>query len=130
MSKLNENVKALFNSTKIVVLATADSTATNAVPILFKKFVGDDTIVLFQVFMNNTITNIQQNPSVAITFYNGETLEGYQIKGTATYTTDAKLIEEGNAVTSKFGLATRGAVKIKVEEIIVQTPCPDNGKKL
>ena len=127
MSKIDDAVKKLLGSAKTWVIATQGETP-NAVPILFKKIIGDDELVLFDVFMDTTIANIKKNGKAAISVYNDETLEGYQLKGDASYTTDAMLVSEGNSITSSFKLTTKGAVTIKVREIIICTPGPDIGK--
>lgn len=127
MAKLKEAVKNLLDAEKAWVLATQGETP-NAVPILFKKVVGDDELVLFDVFMNTTISNLRSNGKAAVSVYNCETLEGYQIKGDASYSTDAALVAEGNAMTAPFHLTAKGAVRLKVREVIVCTPGPDIGK--
>lgn len=129
MAKLNEAVKHLLGAEKAWVLATQGETP-NAVPILFKKVVGDDELVLFDVFMNTTIFNIRSNGKAAVSVYSCETLEGYQIKGDAVYSDDAALVAEGNGMTSPFHLTVRGAVTLKVREVIVCTPGADNGKSV
>ncbi|MBE6831510.1 pyridoxamine 5'-phosphate oxidase family protein [Clostridium sp. KNHs216] len=129
MPKLNDAVKKLLESAKTWVIATQGETP-NAVPILFKKVVGDDELVLFDVFMDTTIANIKKSGEAAISVYNDETLEGYQIKGDAAYTTDATLVAAGNSITSGFQLTTKGAVSLKIREVIVCTPGPDIGKSI
>lgn len=129
MANLSDKVKNLLGSAKTWVIATQGETP-NAVPILFKKVVGDDELVLFDVFMNKTIENIKKNGKVAVSVYNEDTLEGYQIKGNADYTTDAALVAEGNGITSGFKLTTKGAVTIKVQEVVVCTPGPNIGKSI
>jgi predicted pyridoxine 5'-phosphate oxidase superfamily flavin-nucleotide-binding protein len=129
MVKLNDTVKKLLDSVKTLVIATQGETP-NVVPIFFKKVVGDDELILFDVFMNTTIVNIKKNGKAAVSFYNDETLEGYQIKGDAFYTTDVGLVSEGNSITTKFNLTTKGAVTIKVREVIVCTPGPNVGKTI
>jgi predicted pyridoxine 5'-phosphate oxidase superfamily flavin-nucleotide-binding protein len=129
MIKLNDTVKKLLGSTKTWVVATQGE-SPNVVPICFKKITGDDELVLFDVFMDTTIVNIKKNGKAAISVYNGETLEGYQIKGDAAYTTDAVLVSEGNSITTKFKLTTKGAITIKVREVIVCTPGSNVGKSI
>ena len=129
MANLNDAVKKLLGSAKTWVIATQGETP-NAVPILFKKVVGDDELVLFDVFMNTTIANIKNNGRAAVTVYNENTLEGYQIKGDAAYTTDAALVAEGNDMSSAFKLTTRGVVTLKVREVIVCTPGPNIGESI
>lgn len=129
MAKLNNAVKKLIGSEKVWVLATQGETP-NAIPVLFKKIVEDDELVIFDVFMNTTLSNIDKNGKAAISVYSAETLEGYQIKGSAVYTTDAALLAEGNRMTAGFNLTAKGAVTLKVREVIVCTPGPDVGKSI
>ncbi|QGZ99229.1 pyridoxamine 5'-phosphate oxidase family protein [Dehalobacter restrictus] len=129
MSILNENVSKLLNEAKTWTIATIGETP-NAVPILFKKVRTDESLVLFDVFMQKTLDNIVKNNNVAVTVYNESTLEGYQIKGTAEYSTAKDLVDEGNAATSAFKLTTKGAVIVKIKQVIVLTPGPDIGKVL
>lgn len=123
------NVKKLLSNSKIWVMSTKDD-SPNAVPILFKKIADDDSLVLYDVFMKKSIDNIKKNSLVSVTIYDENTLEGYQLKGTGTYTADKAIVEEGNAMTSKFKLVTKGAVIVKANETYILTPGGDNGKKL
>jgi hypothetical protein len=59
-----------------------------------------------------------------------DTLTGYQLKGTAQYSTDQPLVEEGNAITKNYNLTTKGAVIVNIDKVIVLSPGPDNGKVL
>ena len=129
MSKIDENVKGLLNKVKVWTLCTS-SGKPNAVPILFKKIDGNDDLVFYDVFMKKTLENIKQNDNVSVVAYDEENLQGYQLKGTAVYSNDEAMVAEGNETTSKFKLTTKGAVIVKVDEVIVLTPGPDIGKVL
>ncbi len=129
MQKLNNDVKVLLNDEKIWILSTMGDTP-NAIPVLFKKVSDDDTLILFDVFMKESIKNIQKNAKIAVTVYDLNTLTGYQLKGIAQYSASAVFIKEGNAMTKNFNLETKGAVIISIENIIVLSPGPDNGKIL
>ncbi len=124
-----DQVKNVLNNAKTWIMATVNATP-NAVPIFFKKVAEDGSLVLFDVFMNKSTENIAKNPKVSIVAYDEGTMEGYQLKGTAVYSADPKVIAEGNAMTESFKLTTKGAVLVKVEETIVLTPGGDNGKTL
>jgi hypothetical protein len=54
-------------------------------------------------------------------------LQGYQLKGSAIYSADASLVAEGNVISSAYKLTIKGAFIIRVQEIIVLTPGPENG---
>lgn len=129
MNKLDDNVKSLLNNSKAWHIATMDD-MPNVVPVLFKTIDENDNLILFDVFMNKTANNIKKNGKIAITVYDMEILKGYQLKGSAQYSTEQALVDGGNTVTKNFGLETKGAVIVKVSQIIITSPGPDNGKIL
>jgi len=126
---LNSEIKAFLEANKMWVLATAGNTP-NAVPIYFTKVLNDNKLMVVDVFMKKTLENIKINPKVAITVYNAEKLQGYQIKGTATYITEGSLVNEGNTMASVLKLNAKGVLTVEVEEIFVTSPGPDIGKSL
>ena len=129
MSKLNNEVVTFLSKNDVWVLSTCDVTP-NACPMYFKKIDKQGNLVLFDVFMKKGLENLAKNNKVAVTVFNVWTLQGYQLKGTAAYSTDPVLVAEGNKQTRKMNLPTKGAVIVSVEEVFVQTPGPDVGKKL
>ena len=126
MGKLNNEVIKMLEETKVWVVSTCGE-KPNAIPVAF-HMVKDNDLIVLDVFMEITLDNIQNNKNIAITVFNDSTLQGYQVKGIASYSTDASLIEMGNNVTSALGLTTKGVLTIKPEEAYVLTPGPDVGK--
>ena len=65
-------------------LATCKDGEPNVVPVAFKDVTDDGKLIVGDVFLETTIRNIQDNGGrIAISAYNANTLEGYQIKGKA-----------------------------------------------
>ena len=129
MKALNSEVKAFLDANKMWVLATAGNTP-NAVPIYFTKVLDENKLMLVDVFMKKTLENIKRNPKVAVAVYNAEKLQGYQIKGTASYISEGPLVNEGNAMSAALKLSAKGVITIEVEEIVVTSPGPEIGKSL
>lgn len=77
---LNENVLKVLESS-IWDLATCADGEPNVVPVAF-KFVTD-------------------NGRIAISVYDAKSLEGYQIKGTAEYMTDGKVVDTFKEMVEK-----------------------------
>ena len=119
---MNENVKKLLK-TGMWDLATCAGGEPNVVPVAFKD-----------VFLETTLNNLKADDGrIAISVYSAENLEGYQIKGTAEYVTEGKVVETFKAmVESMFhGAATaKGALIITPEKVIVTTPGENNKKEL
>ena len=108
---LNESViKVLKNG--MWDLATCADGEPNVVPVAFKDVTEDGKLVVGDVFLDTTLKNIQANGGkIAISAYDAQSLEGYQIKGTAEY-------------------VTKGALVITVSKVIVTTPGADNKKEI
>ena len=128
---LNENVKKLLKE-QMWYLATY-SDEPNAVPVAFKDITSDGKLVVGDVFMDTTLKNVKLNGKIAVSASNAETMEGYQIKGTAEYVIEGEVVDTFKKVVSdmfKGALTAKGALIITPEKVIVTTPGPDNKKEL
>ena len=130
---MNENVKNLLKNS-IWDLATCADGQPNVVPVAFKDVTDDGKLVVGDVFLDTTLKNIRANDGrIAISVYNAQTLEGYQIKGKAEYVTEDTVVDTFKAMVEKMfnGAATaKGALIITPEKVIVATPGADNKKEL
>lgn len=130
---MNEQVIALLKS-GIWDLATCADGEPNVVPVAFKDVTEDGKLVVGDVFLETTLRNIKANGGkIAISVYDGQSLEGYQIKGVAEYVTEGPVVDTfKNMVEAMFnGAATaKGALIISPEQVIVTTPGADNKKVL
>lgn len=130
---LNESViNVLKNS--MWDLATCSDGEPNVVPVAFKDVTEDGKLVVGDVFLETTLNNIKANKGkIAISVYDAQTLEGYQIKGTAEYVTEGELVNTFKAMVEKMfnGAATaKGALVITPSKVIVTTPGADNKKEI
>lgn len=130
---LNENVKKLLKA-DMWDLATCAGGEPNVVPVAFKDVTEDGKLLVGDVFLETTLKNLQANGGkIAISVYDAATLEGYQIKGTAQYLTEGKIVNTFKAMVEAMfkGAATaKGALVITPEKVIVTTPGADNKKEL
>ena len=115
-------------------LATCSDGEPNVVPVAFKDVTADGKLVVGDVFLETTLNNIKKSGGkIAISAYDAQSLEGYQIKGVAEYVTEGELVDTFKAMVEKMfnGAATaKGALIISPEKVIVTTPGADNKKKL
>ena len=130
---LNESVvKVLKNG--MWDLATCADGEPNVVPVAFKDVTEDGKLVVGDVFLDTTLKNIKENAGkIAISAYDAQSLEGYQIKGTAEHVTEGELVDTFKAMVEKMfnGAATaKGALVITPEKVIVTTPGADNKKEI
>nr|WP_294650755.1 pyridoxamine 5'-phosphate oxidase family protein [uncultured Blautia sp.] len=130
---LNESViKVLKNG--MWDLATCADGEPNVVPVAFKDVTDDGKLVVGDVFLETTLNNIKANGGkIAISAYDAENLEGYQIKGTAEYVTEGEIVDTFKVMAEKMfnGVATaKGALVITPSKVIITTPGADNKKEI
>ena len=115
-------------------LATCADGEPNVVPVAFKDVTEDGKLVVGDVFLETTLNNLKANDGkIAISVYDAQSLEGYQIKGTAEYVTEGELVDTFKAMVEKMfnGAATaKGALVITPSKVIVTTPGADNKMEL
>lgn len=84
--------------------------------------------------METTLKNIKSNGGrIAISVYDAQNLQGCQIKGTAEYVTEGKVVDTFKAMVEKMfnGAATaKGALIVTPSRVIVTTPGAENKKEL
>lgn len=130
---LNESViKVLKNS--MWDLATCANGEPNVVPVAFKDVTEDGKLVVGDVFLETTLNNIKANGGkIAISAYDAQSLEGYQIKGTAEYVTEGELVNTFKAMVEKMfngAVTAKGALMITSSKVIVTTPGAENKKEI
>lgn len=130
---LNEAViKVLKNS--MWDIATCAEGEPNVVPVAFKDVTEDGKLIVGDVFLETTLNNIKANSGkLAISAYDAQSLEGYQIKGTAEYVTEGAVVDTFKTMVEKMfnGAATaKGALIITPSKVIVTTPGADNKKEI
>ena len=112
---LNQSVIKLLKS-GMWDLATCANGEPNVVPVAFKDITDDGKLVVGDVFLETTLNNLKANDGkIAISVYDAQSLEGYQIKGTAEYVTEGTIVDTFKAMVEKMfnGAATaKGALII------------------
>ena len=122
---LNESVIKLLKN-GMWDLATCANGEPNVVPVAFKD--------VTDVFLETTLNNLKANDGkIAISVYDAQSLEGYQMKGTAEYVTEGTIVDTFKAMVEKMfhGAATvKGALIITPSKVIVTTPGAENKKEI
>ena len=130
---LNESVINLLKNS-MWDIATCTNGEPNVVPVAFKDVTDDGKLVVGDVFLKTTLDNIKANDGkIAISAYDAQSLEGYQIKGTAEYVMEGTIVDTFKAMVEKMfnGAATaKGALIITPSKVTVTTPGSDNKKEL
>ena len=130
---LNESVIRLLKA-GMWDLATCANGEPNVVPVAFKDVAADGKLVVGDVFLETTLNNIKASGGkIAVSVYDAQNLEGYQIKGTAEYATEGAVVDTFKTMVEGMfhGAATaKGALIITPSKVIVTTPGAENKKEL
>lgn len=130
---LNESVIQLLKN-GMWDLATCANGEPNVVPVAFKDVTDDGKLVVGDVFLETTLNNLRANHGrIAVSVYDAQNLEGYQIKGTAVYLTEGAVVDTFKAMVEKMfhgSVTAKGALVITPERVIVTTPGADNKKEI
>ena len=130
---MNENVLKLLKSS-LWDLATCADGEPNVVPVAFKDVTEDGKLLVGDVFLETTLNNINANHvKIAVSVYDPQNLEGYQIKGSAEYVTEGAVVDTFKAMVEKMfhgAVTAKGALIITPEKVIVTTPGAENKKVL
>jgi|WetSurMetagenome_2_1015567.scaffolds.fasta_scaffold985726_1 uncharacterized protein len=137
MASLNERMKEIFGKQGVFVLGTADLNGIpNVVPIGAVKILDDETILVSDQYFHKTLNNLKENPKVAISFWETDTGEGYQIKGEAKIQTEGKIYEDTVEWVRQYGekighpLKSKGAIVITITAIYSVTPGSNAGQRV
>jgi predicted pyridoxine 5'-phosphate oxidase superfamily flavin-nucleotide-binding protein len=131
MVKLTEEVKESLKGVKNIFLATCSKAGVpNVVPMGAFKLLDDETMLLSDQYMQKSLSNMKENPRVAISYW-GEK-GGFQIKGTVTLHTDDQIFKEDVAWVKgiKPTLNPKTAIVMKITDVYAVKPGPEAGKKI
>lgn len=130
---LNESVVTVLKN-QMWDLATCADGEPNVVPVAFKDVTEDGKLIVGDVFLDTTLKNTKaDNGRIAISVYDAQKLEEYQIKGTAEYVTEGRIVDTFKAMVEEMfhgGATAKGALIITPEKVIITTPGADNKKEL
>jgi predicted pyridoxine 5'-phosphate oxidase superfamily flavin-nucleotide-binding protein len=133
MAKITEEMKEVAGKTKAFAVATITNEGTpHVIPVAFGKVLSEDELLLVDVFMTKTEENLRANPKIAASFWDMDTLKGYEFQGTARVETSGKVFDDSvSMVKSVFPQFTaKASIIVKVDSIFVRTPGPDAGKRV
>lgn len=126
-------VKDLFSKIKVFPVATASKSGVpNVVPIGFCVLKDDETIWIADNFMQKTLANVKENPSIALYLYSAELKQCYQLKGSARVVTDGPDFLAMKEMVHKLKptLPAKTLFIMTITEVYQCNPGPDAGKKI
>lgn len=133
MGKLNTTVKAAIKQADLFPLATASQVGyPNVVPVKFVLIESDDELWLVDNFMDKTLSNLKQNPFVALNVLIPEQDISYQIKGAVNIETSGDKYQKMRDIVlaAKPDAPAKGLVIMHVTEVFDCWPGANIGHRL
>jgi|Deesub1362A_J573_1020465.scaffolds.fasta_scaffold00115_39 hypothetical protein len=110
----------------IVWVSTIDDGTPHLVPVCFVKVLGEDKILIANVFIKKTVRNIEKGSKIAVgAVVKEDGFKGYMIKGRAENLKEGKLFEDfAKEVSDKSGgrRKPKSAVLVTIEEVYSLKP--------
>jgi predicted pyridoxine 5'-phosphate oxidase superfamily flavin-nucleotide-binding protein len=118
MAKLTEEAKKAIGTMRPAYVATASKTGKPNVSAKGSLRVMDDEHVLFSdVASPRTVTNIKENPQVAILCLDAATHKGCRIWGRGEIITSGEIFDKAAAEMATRNMKIKNVVKVTVEEV-------------
>jgi len=133
MVALTAEIKETFGKIKLFPVATSSKTGIpNVAPIAFVVLVHDDTIWMADNYMNKTITNLRENPKVALYIWDAENKKCFQVKGSTEIKTNGPDYDKMKkmVVDKKPDAPAKSLVIMKITEAYSCLPGPGAGNKV
>ena len=132
MVKVTEDIKESLKAVQLAFLATAAKDGTpNVVPIGAVKFLDDETLLISDQFFGKTLKNMEENPRIALSWWNKKT-GGFQIKGDVTIHTDDEIFKQDVEWMHSImdTINPKSAIVCKITSVYIVEAGPDAGKKI
>ena len=128
-----QEVKGMLQQPTIIALATSSREAIpNVVYMLQYWWLGEDEIVIGDVFMKATKKNVEENEHVSLCAWDEQLERSYKLKGTARYETSGPAYDlaNENLHKKKPDKNFKGVVTIKITEVYDASRGGNAGKRI
>jgi predicted pyridoxine 5'-phosphate oxidase superfamily flavin-nucleotide-binding protein len=115
--KIDKKLKGLIEKTPMALATAMPDGKPNVIGVACVKVVGEDKLLVTDNFMNQTIKDIKNNPSVAMVVWDKD-MNGFKLVGKAKYFDKGEWLNKVKVMPENKGLPAKGAILVKVELII------------
>jgi len=126
-------MKEVFSQQKVFAVATASKKGIpNVAPVAMVQLIPDDTIWIGDNYMVKTLSNVKENPHLALYAWDPEKRRCFQIKGTVTVKTSGAEYEKIKARIKEKGphYPAKGILIVSITEVYECTPGSAAGEKI
>jgi predicted pyridoxine 5'-phosphate oxidase superfamily flavin-nucleotide-binding protein len=133
MVALNAEMRETFSKVTVFPVSTASKSGIpNVALIAFVRLENEDTIWLGDNFMKKTLSNVKENPHVAISVFDPEARKCFQIKGTVSVRTSGPDYEKMQKIihAKNPALPAKSLLVMKITEVYNCLWGPAAGNKI
>jgi uncharacterized protein len=110
-------IKNLIEKNPVTLATVMTDGKPNAIGVAYVKVVSDTELIITDNYMNQTLTDIQNNKNVCLLVWNKD-MKGYKIIGQAGYLSSGKWLDFVKDLPENKSLPAKGAILVKVDKII------------
>jgi predicted pyridoxine 5'-phosphate oxidase superfamily flavin-nucleotide-binding protein len=112
-----KEIKDLIENNAVAIATVTEENSPNVIGVAFVKVINDDSVLITDNYMNQTIKDIIGNKNVCLAVWNKD-FKGYKLIGEAEYYTKGEWKDFVGGMKENEGLPAKGAILIKVSKIL------------
>lgn len=112
-----EEAKEIIEANPIAISTVMPSGDPNVIGVACVKVIDGDKLLVTDVYMNQTLKDIANNPKVAVVAWRPD-MTGYKLIGTATYYSSGEYLDRVKELEDNAELKPKGAIVITVNKVI------------
>jgi predicted pyridoxine 5'-phosphate oxidase superfamily flavin-nucleotide-binding protein len=116
MKTISPEATEIIEHNPIVLATTTPEGMPNAIAVAAAQVIDKTTILVTDVFMNQTLKDIAHKPDITVLAWDKD-MTGYKMIGRAEYYTTGKWFDMVKTLPDNYNLTPKGAVIIRVEKI-------------
>ena len=117
MLKITKVVKGLVEKNPVALATIMANGKPNIIGVAFVKVIDEDKLLITDNYMNQTVNDIQNNPSVALIVWDKE-MNGYKLIGNAKYYKTGEWVDRVKSLSENNNFPAKGAILVNIELII------------
>lgn len=117
MVKINRDIKDLIEKNPVALATVMVNGKPNIIGVAYVKVIGEDRLLITDNYMNQTVSDIQNNPNVTLVVWDKE-MNGYKLVGAAEYYKSGEWVGQVKSLPENKNHPTKGAILVNVELII------------
>lgn len=114
---IDNKLKSLIEKNCVALATVMPDGKPNVIGVAFVKVIGKNKLLVTDNYMNQSIKDIETNPSVAVVVWDKD-MSGFKLVGEAEYHSEGEWLDRVKAMPENKGLPAKGSVLVTANLII------------